>query len=63
MKIHHTAICTRDIEASMRFWQDGLGFVQQIDEVLMAIGRPSSARVSRGYVRFFWAIPAPRTPE
>ena len=32
MKIHHTAICTRDIEASLRFWQDGLGFVQQMDE-------------------------------
>lgn len=32
MKIHHTAICTRDIEASVRFWQDGLGFVQQMDE-------------------------------
>jgi catechol 2,3-dioxygenase-like lactoylglutathione lyase family enzyme len=32
MKIHHTAICTRDIESSMRFWQDGLGFVQQMDE-------------------------------
>ena len=32
MKIHHTAICTRDIESSVRFWQDGLGFVQQMDE-------------------------------
>jgi catechol 2,3-dioxygenase-like lactoylglutathione lyase family enzyme len=32
MKIHHTAICTRDIPSSMRFWQDGLGFVQQMDE-------------------------------
>ena len=32
MKIHHTAICTRDIESSTRFWQDGLGFVQQMDE-------------------------------
>jgi catechol 2,3-dioxygenase-like lactoylglutathione lyase family enzyme len=32
MKIHHTAICTRDIGSSMRFWQDGLGFVQQMDE-------------------------------
>jgi catechol 2,3-dioxygenase-like lactoylglutathione lyase family enzyme len=31
MKIHHTAICTRDIESSVRFWQDGLGFVQQMD--------------------------------
>jgi catechol 2,3-dioxygenase-like lactoylglutathione lyase family enzyme len=32
MKIHHTAICTTDIESSLRFWQDGLGFTQQMDE-------------------------------
>jgi catechol 2,3-dioxygenase-like lactoylglutathione lyase family enzyme len=32
MKVHHTAICTRDIVTSRRFWQDGLGFVQQMDE-------------------------------
>ncbi len=32
MKIHHSAICTRDIEASVRFWRDGLGFVEQMDE-------------------------------
>ena len=32
MKIHHTAICTRDIEVSLRFWRDGLGFVEQMDE-------------------------------
>ena len=28
--IHHSAICVRDLEASLRFWRDGLGF-----EVLM----------------------------
>jgi catechol 2,3-dioxygenase-like lactoylglutathione lyase family enzyme len=32
MKIHHTAICTRDIERSKRFWEEGLGFVEQMDE-------------------------------
>src|ERR1019366_3569493 len=32
MKIHHSAICTRDIDASVRFWRDGLGFVQQMDQ-------------------------------
>jgi catechol 2,3-dioxygenase-like lactoylglutathione lyase family enzyme len=32
MKIHHTAICTHDIENSLRFWQEGLGFAQQMDE-------------------------------
>ncbi len=32
MKVHHTAICTRDIGESLRFWRDGLGFAQQMDE-------------------------------
>jgi catechol 2,3-dioxygenase-like lactoylglutathione lyase family enzyme len=32
MRIHHTAICTRDIPSSIRFWADGLGFVRQMDE-------------------------------
>jgi catechol 2,3-dioxygenase-like lactoylglutathione lyase family enzyme len=32
VKIHHSAICTRDMETSLRFWQDGLGFVQQMDQ-------------------------------
>jgi catechol 2,3-dioxygenase-like lactoylglutathione lyase family enzyme len=32
MKIHHTAICTRDMPLSLRFWEDGLGFVRQMDE-------------------------------
>jgi catechol 2,3-dioxygenase-like lactoylglutathione lyase family enzyme len=31
MRIHHTAICTRDIDTSLRFWRDGLGFVQTMD--------------------------------
>jgi glyoxylase I family protein len=25
-KAHHTAICTTDVDASLRFWRDGLGF-------------------------------------
>jgi catechol 2,3-dioxygenase-like lactoylglutathione lyase family enzyme len=29
-RVHHTAVCTADIETSLRFWRDGLGF-----EVLM----------------------------
>ena len=29
-KVHHSAITTRDVDASIRFWRDGLGF-----EVLM----------------------------
>ena len=31
MKIHHTAICTRDLEGSLRFWRDGLGLVEQMN--------------------------------
>ena len=30
-KIHHSAICVGNIEASLRFWQEGLGFVQLMD--------------------------------
>jgi catechol 2,3-dioxygenase-like lactoylglutathione lyase family enzyme len=29
--IHHSAICVRDIEASLRFWRDGLGFQVLMD--------------------------------
>ncbi len=29
--IHHTAIVTRDVEASMRFWRDGLGLTELFD--------------------------------
>ena len=30
--IHHSAICVRDVEASLRFWRDGLGFDVLMDE-------------------------------
>jgi catechol 2,3-dioxygenase-like lactoylglutathione lyase family enzyme len=29
--IHHTAIVTADVERSMRFWCDGLGFAELFD--------------------------------
>ena len=29
--IHHTAIVTADVGASMRFWRDGLGFTELFD--------------------------------
>ena len=29
--IHHTAIVTADVDASMRFWRDGLGFTELFD--------------------------------
>jgi glyoxylase I family protein len=29
--IHHTAIITADVERSMRFWRDGLGFAELFD--------------------------------
>jgi catechol 2,3-dioxygenase-like lactoylglutathione lyase family enzyme len=29
--IHHAAICTADVERSLRFWRDGLGFTELFD--------------------------------
>ena len=31
MKVHHTAVVSTDVDASLRFWRDGLGFVVQMD--------------------------------
>jgi catechol 2,3-dioxygenase-like lactoylglutathione lyase family enzyme len=31
-KVHHSAIGTRDVAASLTFWRDGLGFEVQMDE-------------------------------
>lgn len=30
-KVHHSAIATRDVETSLRFWRDGLGLVVLMD--------------------------------
>lgn len=30
--IHHSAICVRDVEASLGFWRDGLGFEVTMDQ-------------------------------
>lgn len=30
--VHHSAICTRDIETSLRFWRDALGFEPIMDQ-------------------------------
>jgi catechol 2,3-dioxygenase-like lactoylglutathione lyase family enzyme len=29
--VHHCAICTSDVERSLRFWRDGLGLTQLMD--------------------------------
>jgi catechol 2,3-dioxygenase-like lactoylglutathione lyase family enzyme len=29
--VHHTAICTADVERSLRFWRDGLGLTELFD--------------------------------
>ncbi|QNI07981.1 VOC family protein [Mycobacterium kubicae] len=29
--VHHAAICTADVERSLRFWRDGLGFSELFD--------------------------------
>jgi glyoxylase I family protein len=31
VKAHHTAICTTDVDESLRFWRDGLGFEVVMD--------------------------------
>lgn len=31
-RVHHSAICVANIEASLRFWRDGLGFAVLMDE-------------------------------
>ena len=30
--IHHAAICTADVELSLKFWCDGLGFTELFDQ-------------------------------
>ena len=30
--VHHSAICVTDVEASLRFWRDGLGFTVMMDQ-------------------------------
>jgi catechol 2,3-dioxygenase-like lactoylglutathione lyase family enzyme len=30
--VHHTAIVTADVDASMRFWRDGLGLIELFDQ-------------------------------
>lgn len=30
--IHHAAICTAEVERSMKFWRDGLGFTELFDQ-------------------------------
>lgn len=30
--VHHSAICTGDVDASLRFWRDGLGFRLLMDQ-------------------------------
>jgi catechol 2,3-dioxygenase-like lactoylglutathione lyase family enzyme len=32
VRVHHSAVCTADIEASLRFWRDGLGFSVLMDQ-------------------------------
>jgi catechol 2,3-dioxygenase-like lactoylglutathione lyase family enzyme len=29
--VHHAAICTADVEQSLKFWRDGLGFTELFD--------------------------------
>lgn len=31
-RVHHSAICVRDLDASLRFWRDGIGLSVLMDE-------------------------------
>ncbi len=46
--IHHSAICVRDVDTSLRFWRDGLGFEVLMDRRFegdwpVLFGAPSSS--------------------
>ena len=56
MKIHHTAVCTRDMDTSLRFWQDGLGFVQKMDASFDGDWPTLFGRASKDCGPSFWAI-------
>ncbi|TMK83046.1 MAG: VOC family protein [Actinobacteria bacterium] len=46
-RIHHTAIVVADVDASLRFWRDGLGFQLLMDDTFRAgRGRASSSSYS-----------------
>ena len=60
--IHHTAIVTADVEASMRFWRDGLGFTELFDHTFTG-DWPTLFGVATDQLRsIFWATRTLRTP-
>jgi hypothetical protein len=60
--VHHAAICTADVERSLRFWRDGLGLSELFDHAFSGIGGRSSAPTPISCGRSFWVIRKTRTP-
>jgi catechol 2,3-dioxygenase-like lactoylglutathione lyase family enzyme len=42
-KVHHSAIVTRDVEASVAFWRDGLG----LDVLMDTVAKSNLAAMTR----------------
>lgn len=47
--VHHAAICTADVEQSIRFWRDGLGFTDGVRRI--GVSAPAGATVPMAVIR------------
>ncbi len=59
--IHHAAICTADVDRSMRFWRDGLGFTELFDQTFTG-DWPELFGAKTNRLRSIF-LGDPRTPE
>ncbi len=76
-RVHHSAIVVRDVDASLRFWRDGIGFIVMTDmefdgglrppfggpsDRLRSIFLGDPARADAGIVELVQFVPAPTSP-
>jgi catechol 2,3-dioxygenase-like lactoylglutathione lyase family enzyme len=54
--IHHTVVIVRDLDASLRFYRDGLGLDLLQDRRLKVTGRPCWALGAAAFARFASAM-------
>jgi len=59
--IHHAAICTADVDRSMKFWRDGLGFTELFDETFTG-DRPELFGAKSNRLRSIF-LGDPQTPD
>jgi len=59
--IHHAAICTADVERSMKFWRDGLGFTELFDQTFTGDWPELFGAKTNGLRSIF--LGDPRTPD